>query len=89
MHTPVSVQVLLSTMYLGQRSNLDYILAFTLCILSLTKCTSGNETYADWVVKAWDWMTAIGLIGGHLGHQVFDGSNALINCTSVDHTLWS
>lgn len=48
---------------------------------------TGNETYADWVVKTWDWMASIGLISD--GYAVYDGSDDTENCTSLDHDVWS
>lgn len=44
---------------------------------------TGNQTYADWAEKIWDWETSIGLIGSN--YDVYDGSSDLQNCTSVDH----
>lgn len=53
---------------------------------------TGNQTYADWAIRTWDWMEAIGMIGP-LGSpdagKIFDGSNDLINCTELDHMQWS
>ncbi|CAK4007101.1 mannan endo-1,6-alpha-mannosidase [Lecanosticta acicola] len=48
---------------------------------------TGNQTYADWVEKTWDWMTAIGLLSPD--SQVFDGTNDLQNCTELDHVQWT
>ena len=43
---------------------------------------TGNQTYADWATKVWDWETSIGLISSD--YDVYDGSDDLKNCTSVD-----
>lgn len=48
---------------------------------------TGNETYFDWAVKAWDWMDSIGLIGDNL--DIYDGTSIGDNCSSLDHTLWT
>lgn len=43
---------------------------------------TGNQTYADWATKVWDWQTGIGLIGSN--YDVYDGSSDTANCSSVD-----
>ncbi|KAK4553055.1 i-AAA protease yme1 [Recurvomyces mirabilis] len=48
---------------------------------------TGNQTYLDWAEKTWDWMSAIGLISP--SYDVFDGTDDTINCSRIDHTLWS
>lgn len=48
---------------------------------------TGNQTYADWVDKTWDWMTGIGLLGTN--DQVFDGTDDTQNCTQLDHVQWT
>ena len=48
---------------------------------------TGNETYADWVVKTWDWMSGIGLIGP--AYNIYDGSDDSQNCSSIDHDQWT
>lgn len=44
---------------------------------------TGNQTYAAWAEKVWDWEVAIGLISDT--YDVYDGSSLTENCTSVDH----
>ncbi|MCJ1311556.1 hydrolase 76 protein [Agyrium rufum] len=48
---------------------------------------TGNDTYADWAEKTWDWVQSIGLMSPE--GQIFDGSDDTINCTEVNHLLWS
>lgn len=48
---------------------------------------TGNETYADWANKAWDWMDSVGLIGPD--SQIFDGTQIADNCSALDHTRWT
>lgn len=48
---------------------------------------TGNATYLDWAEKTWDWMEAVGLIDAR--YNVFDGTNDLLNCSELDHTLWT
>ena len=52
----------------------------------LARYTS-NQTYVQWAEKAWDWMEDVGLIDAD--YNVYDGTNDLLNCTQVDHLLWS
>lgn len=48
---------------------------------------TGNQTYADWANKAYDWLASSPLITNDL--QVYDGSNSLKNCTDVDRLQWT
>ncbi|KAH9816356.1 glycoside hydrolase family 76 protein [Teratosphaeria destructans] len=48
---------------------------------------TGNQTYVDWAERSYDWMTAIGLIDAN--YNVFDGTNDQINCSQIDHTVWT
>jgi mannan endo-1,6-alpha-mannosidase len=48
---------------------------------------TGNQTYADWAEKVWDWTAAVGLIDN--AYNVFDGTDLNINCTRVNHNLWT
>ncbi|KAI1076797.1 glycoside hydrolase family 76 protein [Whalleya microplaca] len=50
---------------------------------------TGNQTFADWAVKIYDWSVSIGLVTSE--YRVFDGAgdenNA--NCSVLDQTQWS
>jgi mannan endo-1,6-alpha-mannosidase len=48
---------------------------------------TGNETYAEWATKSWNWAKAVGLITSD--YQIFDGTTDASNCTSYDRTRWS
>ena len=48
---------------------------------------TGNETYAEWATKAWNWSQNVGLITSD--YQIFDGTTDVSNCTSYDRTRWS
>ncbi len=48
---------------------------------------TNNQTYYEWAIHVWDWSVKIGLIDN--SYSVFDGSDDTINCTGIDHTLWS
>ncbi|CAK4030725.1 mannan endo-1,6-alpha-mannosidase [Lecanosticta acicola] len=49
---------------------------------------TGNETYAHWANKVWNWMEdTVGLIGD--AYEIYDGTQISNNCTSLDHTRWS
>lgn len=50
---------------------------------------TGNQTYADWATKIWDWMEDIAFIDGD--YNVYDGAGfgSGGNCTSLDKTQWT
>ncbi|KAK0265955.1 i-AAA protease yme1 [Friedmanniomyces endolithicus] len=48
---------------------------------------TGNETYVTWAEKTWDWMSAVGLIDQN--YNVYDGTDDTLNCSKLDHTMWS
>ncbi|KAH7316606.1 glycoside hydrolase family 76 protein [Stachybotrys elegans] len=43
---------------------------------------TGNQTYADWAVKTWDWMVGVGFID-HEWWYVYDGAHIPTNCTNI------
>ncbi|TPX08174.1 uncharacterized protein E0L32_001930 [Thyridium curvatum] len=50
---------------------------------------TGNQTYAEWAEKVWDWEASVGLIDGEF--RVFDGAGVDndLNCTKHDTIQWS
>lgn len=50
---------------------------------------TGNQTYADWAGKVFDWMETIGFIDDN--YNVFDGAGFSDSeqCTAVDKTQWT
>ncbi|KAJ5162101.1 Mannan endo-1-6-alpha-mannosidase DCW1, partial [Penicillium capsulatum] len=48
---------------------------------------TGNDTYAKWAEKTWEWSKDVGLITHDF--QVYDGTTDSSNCTSYDRTRWS
>lgn len=48
---------------------------------------TGNQTYADWAEKTFDWVQDIGLMSST--YQFFDGSDDTINCTQQNHIQWT
>lgn len=49
---------------------------------------TGNQTYADWAEKIYDWTKSVGLISDT--YEVFDGADDKTNCVKVaDQTQWS
>ncbi|PWY86745.1 mannan endo-1,6-alpha-mannosidase [Aspergillus heteromorphus CBS 117.55] len=48
---------------------------------------TGNDTYAEWADKVWDWASAVGLIGPE--YHVFDGTSEENNCTDLNHIEWT
>lgn len=48
---------------------------------------TGNQTYSDWALKTLEWSASVGLIDK--SGNVFDGTDANTNCTSIDHVQWT
>jgi mannan endo-1,6-alpha-mannosidase len=48
---------------------------------------TGNQTYADWAEKTWDWLENIGLISDD--YKVYDGTSDTSNCSTIDHLQFS
>ncbi|KAI1131842.1 glycoside hydrolase family 76 protein [Nemania abortiva] len=50
---------------------------------------TGNQTFADWANKVWDWSTGVGLVSAD--YHVYDGTSddKGANCSSVNHIEWS
>jgi mannan endo-1,6-alpha-mannosidase len=48
---------------------------------------TGNDTYARWAERTWDWMAAIGLLDHN--YYVYDGSNDDTNCTQINRIPWT
>ncbi|KAK2855592.1 hypothetical protein FQN49_005043 [Arthroderma sp. PD_2] len=48
---------------------------------------TGNDTYAQWAEKTWDWSRAIGLVNDN--YQFFDGSSDLLNCSELNRIQWT
>lgn len=46
-----------------------------------------NQTYLEWATKAWDWTQAIALLDDK--YYVYDGTNDLENCTTINRVQWS
>jgi mannan endo-1,6-alpha-mannosidase len=42
---------------------------------------TGNNTYADWAVKAWDWMVEVRFIDKN--YRIYDGAHVDNNCTII------
>ena len=48
---------------------------------------TGNQTYADWALKTYDWVSGVGLITPT--YEVYDGTQNTDNCTAKDRTRWT
>lgn len=48
---------------------------------------TGNQTYADWATKVWDWTTGVGMMDKH--YNVFDGASAAENCSKINPVSFS
>lgn len=51
---------------------------------------TGNQTYADWADKTWDWMaqSPLMVIEGNQ-YQIWDNTDVTNNCTNVAHFYWT
>lgn len=47
---------------------------------------TGNDTYAEWADKTWDWMSNAGLINHK--HHVYDGLDSQ-DCHDINHVQWT
>lgn len=48
---------------------------------------TGNDTYADWAIKAWDWTQNAGYIDTN--YNVYDGAHTGENCTDLNKAQFS
>ena len=48
---------------------------------------TGNQTYAHWAEKTWNWVNSVNLMSPT--YQIFDGTDDTQNCTSVNHIQWT
>lgn len=49
---------------------------------------TGNQTYADWAEKTWDWVEAVGFIKTP-EYYFYDGGHTALNCTDINRIQWS
>jgi mannan endo-1,6-alpha-mannosidase len=47
----------------------------------------GNQTYADWAEKAWEWELSVGLMSPD--YHYFDGTDSLQNCSNIQAIQWT
>jgi mannan endo-1,6-alpha-mannosidase len=47
----------------------------------------GNDTYADWAEKAWEWELATGLMSKD--YHYYDGTDVKDNCTDIHQIQWT
>lgn len=48
---------------------------------------TGNQTYADWAEKVFDWTQASGLMSED--YHFFDGAHTTLNCTDINRVQWT
>ncbi|KFY57782.1 hypothetical protein V496_06329 [Pseudogymnoascus sp. VKM F-4515 (FW-2607)] len=48
---------------------------------------TGNDSYATWAERAWDWTEGIGLIDEQF--NIYDGTDDKTNCSTVNHVQYS
>lgn len=53
----------------------------------LARYTGGDSDYVEWAERSYQWMEDVGLISE--AFQVFDGTDANIDCSELNHIEWS
>jgi mannan endo-1,6-alpha-mannosidase len=48
---------------------------------------TGNDTYAQWAEKIWEWEQSVGFIDSK--YNIYDGASLTQNCTVIDRLQWS
>ncbi|KAI0834583.1 glycoside hydrolase family 76 protein [Hypoxylon sp. FL0890] len=48
---------------------------------------TGNQTYADWAEKVWDWMTEVKFIDDDF--NIYDGAGVDNNCATLNRAQWT
>lgn len=48
---------------------------------------TGNQSYADWAEKTWDWMVGVGYIDKD--YNIYDGGHVEQNCTDINRAQFS
>jgi len=48
---------------------------------------TGNQTYADWAEKTYDWVAAVSLMSPQ--YHFYDGAHTTLNCTDVNKVEWT
>lgn len=48
---------------------------------------TGNDTYAQWAERVWDWENSVGLLDDD--YNIFDGSSDTSNCSTPDRLQWT
>ncbi|RDW72115.1 mannan endo-1,6-alpha-mannosidase-5 [Coleophoma crateriformis] len=48
---------------------------------------TGNQTYAEWAERIWQWEESVNLIDS--SYNIFDGTSDIDNCVTVDRLQWS
>lgn len=49
---------------------------------------TGNQTYADWAEKTWDWIESVGFLDPNT-YYFYDGAHISFNCTDINRIQWS
>jgi mannan endo-1,6-alpha-mannosidase len=47
----------------------------------------GNDTYANWAERAWEWQLAVGLMSED--YHYYDGTDDKKNCSDINHIQWT
>lgn len=49
---------------------------------------TGNDSYAEWAEKTWDWMEGVGFISSK-NYAIYDGAHVQTNCTDINKAEFS
>jgi mannan endo-1,6-alpha-mannosidase len=48
---------------------------------------TGNDTYAQWADKTWNWLSQVGLLDEN--YYIYDGSDDTLNCSQINRLQWT
>ncbi|KAK8073268.1 glycosyl hydrolase family 76 [Apiospora phragmitis] len=48
---------------------------------------TGNQSYADWAEKTWDWVVGVGFMDKE--YNIYDGAHVQTNCTDINRAQFS
>lgn len=48
---------------------------------------TGNQSYADWAEKTWDWVKGVKLMDDE--YNIYDGAHVQTNCTDINRAQFS
>lgn len=48
---------------------------------------TGNQSYADWATKTFDWVQAVGFMDSN--YHFYDGAHTELNCSDINKVQWT